>query len=393
MNIKSELNSFLSAIKVYQALIAAGAKVRFIGGCVRDILISRIPTDIDLATNLIPDDIQNVLEENKIKYFSIGKEFGTVVAIVNKQRIEITTLRKDIDCDGRYAQVQFTDDWREDAKRRDFTINALSADIDGNIYDYFDGINDLKQKKVRFIGDAKERISEDYLRILRFFRFSAYFSEYIDKLGLEASKKYAGHLKDISGYRIRSEMCKIFFSSRAIEILRIMEKEKILQEVIPCDNDSVKRIKKLYIMANEFSYKIDELLYWSVLVGNQIPNIPFSREEEKIFKKLNNMAITNWSYSNLKKYWQMYKQYFQAFVLLNLSKSDIEVGDKKDLERLFEIPIQDFPITGRDLLELGVKPGKYMGEMLKKAEFMWYDSEFKITKHDLMKELMPNAYK
>lgn len=388
MNIKSELNSFPNAIKICQVLMAGGGKVRFIGGCVRDILINKIPTDIDLATNLAPDDIQNILARNKIKFFNIGKEFGTIVAVINKQQIEITTLRKDIDCDGRYAQVQFTDDWKEDAKRRDLTINALSADIDGNTYDYFDGLDDLKQKKVRFIGNAEERINEDYLRILRFFRFSACFSDSIDALGLEASKKYAGRLKNISGYRIRSEMSKIFFSPRAIEILEIMKQEQILKEVVPYNDASIKRLEKLNIIANEFSCEIDELLYWSVLVERQIPDFPFSKEETKILIKLNNIDITNWDYVSLKRYWQSYKQYFKSFILLNLAKTNIEVENKEDLKKLFYMPIKELPVTGKDLLELGVEPGKVMGDLLKKAEDIWYDHEFKITKQDMMSKLL-----
>lgn len=388
MNIKLELNSFPNAVRICQLLMASGGEVRFIGGCVRDILINRIPADIDLATNLTPDDVQNVLEKNKIKYFNIGKEFGTIGAVINKQQIEITTLRKDIVCDGRYAKVQFTDDWQEDARRRDFTINALSADIEGNVYDYFDGLGDLKQKRVRFIGNAEERITEDYLRILRFFRFSAYFSGSIDDIGLEASKKYAGHLKDISGYRIRSEMSKIFLAPKIMEILKVMEKEQILQEVILCDKVSIKRLEKLSFMAKEFSYDIEELLYWSVLINKKSFNLPLSREEKRLFTKLNSQDVTNWSYVGLKKYWQIYKQHFKSFILLNLAKSNVEIKNKEDIKKLFDMPIQDLPVTGNDLLKLGIEPGELMGELLQKAEEIWYNHEFQITKQDIISKLI-----
>ncbi len=388
MDIKSELNSFPNAVRICQLLMDAGGEVRFIGGCVRDILINRNPADIDLATNLTPDDIQNVLEKNKIKYFNIGKEFGTIGAVINKQQVEITTLRKDLVCDGRYAQVQFTDDWQEDAKRRDFTINALSADIDGNVYDYFDGLGDLKQKRVRFIGNAEERITEDYLRILRFFRFSAYFSDSIDDIGLEASKKYVGHLKDISGYRIRSEMSKIFLAPKTIETLKVMEKEQILQEVISCNDASIKRLEKLCFVANEFSCKIDELLYWAVLINKKSFDLPLSREEKRLFIKLNSQDVTNWDYVSLKKYWQIYKQHFKSFILLNLAKSNVEIKNKEDLKKLFDIPIQELPVTGNDLLKLGVEPGKLVGELLQKAEEIWYRHEFQITKQDIISKLI-----
>lgn len=393
MNIKSELNAFSNAIKICQILIAAGGEMRFVGGCVRDILLAKNPKDIDLATNLDPEQVQRILEENKIKCFDIGKEFGTIGAIINKQQIEVTTLRRDLNCDGRHAQVLFTDNWQEDAQRRDFTINALSADVNGDIYDYFDGISDLKQKIVRFIGNSEERIKEDYLRILRFFRFSAYFSDSIDSSGLSACKKYSKNLKNISGYRIRSEMSKIFFAPHSLEILKIMLRENILQEVIYCNDNSLSYLENLYSIANEFSYQVDELLCWVVFSNDSIPNLPFSRAEKIFFKKLVSVKVTDWDFSNLKQYWRIYKRHFKPFILLNMARSNIKMQCKKELQELFDMPIQALPVTGKDLLELNIAPGKNMGELLNKAEQIWYDHEFKITKQDIIKELFSDAHK
>ncbi len=387
MNIKSELNSFPNAIKICQILIAAGGEIRFVGGCVRDILLEKNPKDIDLATNFLPEQVQSILEKNRIKCFDIGKEFGTIGAIINKQQIEITTLRRDFNCDGRHAQVLFTDNWQEDAQRRDFTINALSADINGNIYDYFDGVVDLKQKIVRFIGNPEARIKEDYLRILRFFRFSAYFSASIDSLGLSACKKYSKNLKNISGYRKKSEIAKIFFSPHSIEILKIMLREKILQEVIYCDDNSLIYLERLYSVANEFSYQIDELFCWVALSNDEMPNLPFSNVEKVFFKKLVSIKVTDWSFANLKQYWRVYKQHFKPFILLNMARFNVKIQCKKELQELFDIPIKALPVTGKDLLELNIAPGRNMGQLLNRAEQIWYDHEFKITKQDIIKEL------
>lgn len=393
MNIKSELHSFTKAIKISQILIAGGAEVRFIGGCIRDILIGKIPTDIDLATNFSPQQVQNILEENKIKCFTIGKEFGTIIALINAQAIEITTLRKDLSCDGRYAKVEFTDNWQEDAQRRDFTINALSAEIDGEIYDYFDGISDLKKGIVRFIGNPEERISEDYLRILRFFRFSAYFADSVDVSGLEFSKKYANNLKDISGYRIRSEMSKIFAAPNNVQILKVMEQERILQHIIPCDIDTIKSLEKIYLLSEEFDYQVDELLCWAVFfVNRSIIDLQFSRKEKIILEKLISVNITNWDYANLKKYWQKSKQYFKQVVLLNLAISDVKIS-KEYLKKLFDKQIEILPVTGKDLLALNIKPDKKMGLLLNIAEQIWYDHEFKISKTEIIKELLVHEHK
>ena len=395
MNIKSELHIFTNAIKLCKLLIDAGGEARFIGGCVRDILINKAPTDIDLATNLNPEIVQDILEKNKIKYFSIGKEFGTIAALLNKQQIEITTLRKDLSSDGRYSVVEFTDDWKEDAQRRDFTINALSADIEGNVYDYFAGIDDLKQRAVKFIGNPEERIQEDYLRILRFFRFSAHLSDSIDEEGLKASRKYANCLKNISGYRIRSEMSKIFLSPNSIKILKIMEQEKILQEIFPCDDDSIEYLANLHNIANEFNSKIDELLCLALFFRNGSEHsheFPLSRAEKILFNKLISVKITNWDYPSLRKYWQIYKESFKSIVLLNLAEIS-GLKCKEDLNRLFNTDIQKLPVAGKDLLKLDIKPGKKMGQLLGIAENIWYENELKLTKQELIKELLPYAHK
>ena len=146
-----------------------------VGGCIRDSILQKDVTDIDFATSLNPDETTKLLDQNNIQFVDVGKKYGTVTAIINQKKYEITSFRKDISTDGRHATVTFTNDMKEDAQRRDFTFNALYVDIDGEIFDFYNGQEDLKKGNVNFIGDPNERIKEDYLRILRYFRFFALF--------------------------------------------------------------------------------------------------------------------------------------------------------------------------------------------------------------------------
>ncbi|HET9352447.1 MAG TPA: CCA tRNA nucleotidyltransferase, partial [Sphingomicrobium sp.] len=161
------------AAEVMRALTAEGDQARFVGGCVRDALVGRPIRDIDIATPLSPQRVTELLHKTGLKAVPTGIDHGTVTAVADKTGVEVTTLRRDVETDGRRAKVEFTDDWQADAARRDLTINALSADATGKVHDYFGGLDDLGAGRVRFVGDPKQRIVEDYLRLLRFFRFHA----------------------------------------------------------------------------------------------------------------------------------------------------------------------------------------------------------------------------
>ncbi len=206
-------------------------KVRLVGGCVRDFLLHKKFTDRDMATTLTPDEVVSRLKKNDIPYLEIGRAFGTIVAKVAGTPFEITTLRKDIETDGRHAVVGFTKSWAVDAKRRDFTINALYADVRGKIYDYVGGLEDLKKRHVRFVGKAEKRMHEDYLRLLRYFRFWAKTGEKeIDRDVADAIPKILPFLKTLSIDRRRDEMFKIISGPRAKTVLDKMQKLKVLNE-------------------------------------------------------------------------------------------------------------------------------------------------------------------
>ena len=170
---KKSITTIFSAIENYSET----SEIRYVGGCIRKILNNELLDDIDFAVNLKPNECIDALKKNNIKYYKTGVEHGTITAVIEDNKFEITSLRKDIISDGRHAKVLFSRDWLEDASRRDFTINSIYADIDGNLYDPFNGKKDIETGKIQFIGDIEKRIKEDYLRILRYIRFFLSYSK------------------------------------------------------------------------------------------------------------------------------------------------------------------------------------------------------------------------
>jgi len=216
------------------ALGGAAGEVRFVGGVVRDTLLGIDVADVDLATVHAPDETIARLAAARIKAVPTGIAHGTVTAVLASGPVEVTTLRRDVSTDGRHAVVAFTDDWREDAARRDFTMNALYADpVSGQVVDYFGGLDDLAARRVRFIGDPYARIAEDHLRILRFFRFHARFGDAIDQPGLDACAARANDLMALSRERIAAELLKLLVAPGAVAVVRLMIAHGILRAVLP----------------------------------------------------------------------------------------------------------------------------------------------------------------
>jgi poly(A) polymerase len=221
--------------KLLDALGADEGEIRYVGGAVRDDLLGLPVNDVDLATRLRPDQVVERLQAAGIKAVPTGIEHGTVTAVSAGHPYEVTTLRRDVETFGRHATVAFTDDWKEDSARRDFTINALMADpVTGEIFDYFGGLEDLEQRLVRFIGDPFDRIAEDHLRILRFFRFQARFGkDDPDRAALEACTVRANDLMALSRERIADELLKLLSVAEPAPTVKIMLERRILKPVIP----------------------------------------------------------------------------------------------------------------------------------------------------------------
>lgn len=220
------------------AALGAG-NARYVGGAVRDTLLGLAVADLDIATRHPPQRVVDLLEGAGIRAIPTGIAHGTITAVSSGTVIEVTTLRRDVSTDGRRATVAFTDDWREDAARRDFTINALYADpVSGQVFDYFGGLADLAARHIRFIGDPLQRIGEDHLRILRFFRFLARFGDRPDAAGLDACTLRANDLMALSRERIRDELCKLLVARDAVRVIALMIERGILTPVLPEVDDA-----------------------------------------------------------------------------------------------------------------------------------------------------------
>lgn len=229
--------SWLSAAPVQRVLAvieAGGFQARVVGGCVRNALLAKPITDIDIATTALAPDVMRLARAAGLAVVETGIDHGTVTVVVDRQAFEVTTLRRDVATDGRRATVAFSTDWTEDARRRDFTLNALYADAKGRVFDPLGGYSDLCARRVRFIGEATERIREDYLRILRFFRFSAqYGSGPLDADGLRACTRERDGLARLSAERIRQELVRLLVAARAVDHLVAMQEHAILACVLP----------------------------------------------------------------------------------------------------------------------------------------------------------------
>lgn len=230
-----------------EALSAHEGLARYVGGAVRDTLLGLSVADIDIATPLDPQQVMARLKTAHIKAVPTGIAHGTITAVLPDGPIEVTTLRHDVETDGRHAKVAFTDDWQADAARRDFTINALYADpLTGDVFDYFGGLADLKAGRVRFIGDPLQRIAEDHLRILRFFRFHARFGDAPDSAGLDACTSRANDLMALSRERIAAELTKLLVTRGAVETVALMVSRGILRPVLPeIATSGVERLRRV----------------------------------------------------------------------------------------------------------------------------------------------------
>ena len=245
-------------LAVIKALTAGGAEVRFVGGCVRDAMAKRPVNDVDIGTPDPPETVIGLLEKAGIKAIPTGIGHGTVTAIVGGNKFEITTLRLDVETDGRHAKVVFTDDWVADSERRDFTINALSATPGGDVYDPHDGISDLAHGRIRFVGLAQERIEEDGLRLLRFFRFFGLFGRPPPNADATAAcRAMAGRLKDLSGERVRDELLKILLVPDPGELAVLMRGLGVFDPILP-EVEDVGRLRTIAWLETR-AIKIDSI--------------------------------------------------------------------------------------------------------------------------------------
>lgn len=373
--------------KIFRAL-GAGS-VRFVGGCVRNALLGEEIGDIDLATSLTPQYVTERLEKNRIKSIPTGIQHGTVTAAIKGRGYEITTLRIDKKTDGRHADVEFSTDWLEDARRRDFTINTLYADLDGRIYDPLGcGFSDLKKRKIRFVGDADTRIREDYLRILRFVRFSARYGRgKFDKAGLEACCRNKKGLKTLSKERITQELTKIVTGVGAVRGVEMLFSSKLLGTFFSRDFNISSFKKLLAVQSGSGDALVVARLALMCGVSTsglkKISNVLIlNRFERKLFswlasKKINTIRIDLADVREM----ALTEGLDYALSLLDLlyalgRLTRREHHEFVTLGCLSEFPV--FPVSGHDLKELGFA-GEAIGDELAYLKRLWIEADFSLS--------------
>ncbi len=364
---------------------------RFVGGCVRKYLSNEKIDDIDVATILTTDQVKQKFQNTNLKVIDTGLKHGTVTLVSDKHKVEITTLRKDTKTDGRHAVVEYTDDWKQDSERRDFTINAIYLDINGKIFDPQMGKNDLKNNNVKFIGDPQKRIEEDYLRIIRFVRFKIMYDHKVEITTSNAIKQNLDGIKKISKERILIELLKILDLKNFLKINHSSNLKEIFKMIFPefLYLDRLERLQKVY---NKSELNRDILL--GILLIDEKDNHEYFLHKYNASNKIKNM-LEKFSKNLIKL--KSDKHFFEKdlvknvyldgknhLIALNLINFSINSKVKeKDFSKIFnkilKIKVPVFPIDGEYLKQKGMKEGQSLGKVLKILEKDWINNNFKIS--------------
>jgi poly(A) polymerase len=374
--------------RLFAALAGGGIAARFVGGCVRDWVLGRRIGDIDLAVDKPPETVTKVLEAAGIKVVPTGLRHGTVTAVADHRPFELTTLRRDVETDGRRAVVAFTDDWRTDAERRDFTFNALYADPDGTIHDYFDGRADLMAGRVRFIGDPDRRIAEDRLRVLRFFRFHAWYGKPpFDGPSFEACRRNAGTLRGLSGERVRKELLRTLEAPAGADAVDAMFDAGVLDHWLPEYAGSV-RLRAL--MAREETAdglrRLAAILPTGINATRIGKRLRLSTQESV---RLGMMLDAGHAVDPADLRASLYRLGSGLFVDRALLDAPGDWKAALALARSWKVP--ELPVGGADALALGLKPGPRVGALIEAVESWWIAGGFAADRAACLAELKRRA--
>ena len=391
-----ELSKKTPANKIFDAInsLTPESEIRYVGGCIRKIISEEKVDDIDMATNLEPKQVCEALKKKNINYYESGVEHGTITAIIDEYKFEITSLRKDISTDGRHAKVSFSKNWKEDASRRDFTINSIYSDSDGNLFDPFDGKNDLKKGFINFIGDTDKRIKEDYLRIIRYIRFFLNYSKQPHNPSIiKKLKLNIGGVSKISKERLLDELRKMI----NLEVLEKISKDHLSLELFLLIFPELRNIKvfsKLNLNHKEILKKKDFVFLLSLMIIDKTDNSDYflykyniSKKDQKRIKIIDNFYKEKIN-SNTFLEKSMNKLFYyngkQAVLdILNFKIINSKRTNKK-LEELYKfyenkaVPIM--PIKADFLMtKYKISEGKKLGIKLKALEEEWIKNNFKIS--------------
>ena len=391
-----ELTKNSEAYKIFDAINSYSEKseIRYVGGCIRKIINNEKVDDIDLASNLEPQQVCEALKKKNISYFETGIEHGTITAVINKKKFEITSLRKDISTDGRHAIVKFTDNWKEDALRRDFTINSIYSDRDGNLFDPFDGKRDIENGIINFVGDADKRIKEDYLRILRYIRFFLNYSKKPHNLELIRKLKInIDGVSKLSKERLLMELKKII----RLETLEKLNKDNISADLILIIFPELKNIKvfsKLNQSKRDLLKQKNFIFLISLLIIDKTDNTEYffyrfnlSKKDQKrisiidnFYKDMKNKSL--FTETNLNRIFYYHgKQAINDILHFEIIMS--QKSNKKiiDLNKMFlnkTHPV--IPVSAEVLMKkYKISEGKQIGEKLKMIEEKWIENNFQIS--------------
>lgn len=374
---------------LHDAFARAGYELRFVGGCVRDTILGLRVREMDAATNAMPDQVMALLEAAKLRAIPTGIKHGTVTAIVGGHSFEITTLRRDIATDGRHAKVLYTDNWEEDAKRRDFTMNALYLDFDGNLYDYVGGYKDCKERHVRFIGDAEARIIEDYLRIMRYFRFVARVgNNEFDDAALAACNAQKRNITTLSGERIASELLKLLVAEKSYVAVLQLYKMDILRFILPLETIICEPLGKLD------GCEADPLVKLAGLIGNSahVPAVADAlklsgRQRSHLELWLSNYKFIHPGMSELEQKKLVRKlgsEHYLYTIQLAYAFSGKLFAEFHPLAAMSQWQPPPLPISAEDLMQLGFSEGKLLGDRLRELEHIWEESGYRLNREELL---------
>src|SRR6202012_1883482 len=369
------------------AVRAALGEARFVGGAVRNALLGAPVVDIDIAVPMPPTEALIRLTAKDIKVIETGMDHGTVTAIAGHHAFEITSLRRDVETDGRHAKVVFTDDWAEDAMRRDFTINAMYASATGEIFDYATGVEDLIAGKVRFMGDARTRIAEDYLRVLRLFRFQAWYGKgEMDGEGLRAAAEARDKLKTLSAERVAKELLRLLEAGNPTPVLRVMAATGILSELLP-GALQLPRLERLVEIDADNFFARDALLRLAALLpdGEEAAHAAADRlklsnaERTRLAQALSGETIAAHLSAKAARrlLYRIGVARFRDKVLLRWAGAPNGGGAwRMLLEMAANWQRPRFPLTGRDVMQAGVGEGPDVGRILAQVEDWWIAGDF-----------------
>ena len=371
-------------------------KPKLVGGCVRKLITGEKIDDMDIAINLVPEEVKKILVEKKIKFIETGFAHGTITVLIKDFKFEVTSLRKDVSTDGRHAKVEFTSDWEQDAQRRDFTINAIYSDISGEVYDPLNGVEDLNNGIIKFIGDPNQRIQEDYLRILRYLRFYTQYNKNKshDEITVKAIKKNLDGLAKISKERILEELFKMMKLKNFSKLFEDEFCRFVILSILP-QLHNYSRIKMLNKIPHKIGNQIDKIILLSILIVDETDSCDFflykyqiSNEDKKRILFIKN-SFKNYSKQYLYSKKNLLKLTYLSdkssviglliFLIFNNPTKIFKIENL--IEYIKNKSIPKFPINANFLKEeFNFLEGKQLGNALKKLEKQWIDDGFKIDK-------------